>query len=180
LGYRFNKNLSVVYQASGDFFNKSISSREHYIGATCRKNIKPAGRPLMLQGSLMFGFRNYYADLGTYDNPATFRYKGTKIDAGKISFDYGKRQKTIAPQIALTRNMSHFFSLKMYIGYNIPLHSKNVFRVKEESGTAFGKKKVTLSAADSSLLFGGDGDNRNVWDSFAIHAWQAGISLVFN
>jgi hypothetical protein len=178
IGYRFDKNISVAFQTSSDIFDKSISSNEHYIGATYQKNIKPTGRPLLLQGSLMFGLKNYYVDLGKYDNPSVFHYKGTKIDASKISFDYGKRQKTITLQIALTRNMNRFFSLKTYIGYNINLHSKNVFRVKEEKGNIFTKEKVTLSADDPNLQF--NDNNRNIWDSFSIHKWQTGINLVFN
>jgi len=178
LGYYFNKNSSVFYQGSGDWFNKSISSSEHYLGIGYQKNIKPTGRPLLLQGSLMFGFRNYYTDLGKYDNPSTFHYKGTKIDASKISFDYGKQQKTITPQIALVRNMGRFLSLKVFVSYNIDLHTKNVFRIKEEKGNIFTKKKITLSANDSGLTFK---DNTiNLWDSFTIHKWQAGISFVFN
>ena len=126
---------------------------------------------------MLFGWKSYYADLGKYDSPSDFRYKGTKIDADKISFDYGKQQKTITPQIALIRNMSSRFSLKMYVGYNIDLHSKNVFRIKEEKGNLFTKKKVTISADDPGLQFKNTG---NIWDTFTVHKWQAGISLVFN
>lgn len=178
IGYRFNKNMYLFYQGSSDYFNKSISSNEHYIGAGYQKNIKPTGRPLLLQSSLMLAFKSYYTNLGKYENPSTFHYKGVKVDASKISFDYGKQQKIITPQIALMRSMSRFFSLKMYLGYNINLHNKNVFRIKEEKGNIFTKKKVTISADDPDLQFG---DNTtNIWDSFTIHSWQAGISLVFN
>ncbi|GEM_PF-2138831 len=178
LGYRFNKKISVFYQWSDDLLNKSISSNEHHIGIGYQKNIKPKGRPLLVEGSLQFAIKNYYADLGKYDNPSTFHYKGTKIDANKISFDYGIQQKTIIPQIALIRNISRYFSLKLYAGYHFTLHSKNVFRIKEEKGSIFTKKKITLSASDPALTF--HDNNMDIWNSFTIHRWQVGVSLVFN
>jgi hypothetical protein len=68
--------------------------------------------------------------------------------------------------------------VKLSIGYNINLHSKNVFRIKEEKGNLFTKKKITLPAGDPGLQF--DDDNSNLWDSFIINKWQVALSLVFN
>ena len=177
-GYHLTRNIDLIYQASWDLFTPSMSSSEYHLGVGYRKNVKPTGRPLLLQASLMFAFRNYYSNLGKYDNPSPFTYKETKIDARKISFDYGVRQKALVPQIALSKSINTYMKLKVHVSYNWEIDKDNMFRIREREGGLFSKKKVTIPADDSGLGF--SGNSVHLWDSFATNKWQAGIALVFN
>lgn len=178
IGYRLNKNISVVYEASGDLFNKNISSAEYRLGIAYLQNLTNTGRLFFIEGSLMGSLRNNYVSLGKYDNPTTFRIEGKKIDANKISFWYGTQQHAITPQIALKRNTSKFFSLKVFIAYNIEINSKDVFRIKEEKGGLFQRKTAIIKAENPALAF--DNANERPWNSLITPGWQAGVALVFN
>jgi hypothetical protein len=178
IGYRMNKNTNIVWRFTNPSFVKNKQFSENGIGIEYRKNIRPTGHPFFIEGSLALTANSFYNDLGKYDNHATFRYGGKKIDANKLSFDYGVQQKILTPALSLSKKTSRFFEVKLSIGYNINLHSKNVFRIKEEKGNLFTKKKITLPADDPSLQF--DDNNSKPWDSFIINKWQVGLSLVFN
>lgn len=178
IGYRLNKNISFVYESADDLFNKNITSSDHKIGIKYSKNLKNTGRLIFLEASLLGTLRNHYANLGKYDNPTSFRIGGKEIDARKISFWYGTQQQGITPQIALKQNTSRFFSVKLFLNYNIPLSSKDVFRIKEEQGGLFSKKIATIRATHPTLT--SDKQHAETWNSLNIPRWQAGITLVFN
>lgn len=178
LGYRLNKNISLVYESGSDMFNKGISSSERRLGITFQKNLRSTGRLLFIEGSLMGALRNNYASLGKYDSPTPFSIDGKKIDANKLSFWYGVQQQAITPQIALKRNTSRFFSLKLFLAYHIEINKKDVFRIKEENGGLFSKKTATIRATDPALAF--NNDHKEIWNSLMIPKCQAGIALVFN
>lgn len=177
LGYKLNKNINVFYQENTGLFNKSISINERYVGIGYSKNIKPTGLPLFLEASLMFSSNSYYSDLGKYDNPMTFVYNGKKIDSKVVSFDYGYKYKSVTPQISLSKGVNRLFSMKMYVSYDIPLLSDKIFRVKEEKGGLFSKKKIELNDNDINLDFS---NNYSPWDSFGVGNTQFGILLRFN
>lgn len=84
MGYKLTKNISLFYQGSTDLFNKSISVSENKLGIEYSKNLKKTGFPLFIETSLMYSLNSYYSNLGKYDNPAEFRYKGKKIDSNII------------------------------------------------------------------------------------------------
>lgn len=176
MGYKLTKNISLFYQGSTDLFNKSISVSENKLGIGYNKNLKKTGSPFFIETSLMYSFNNYYSNLGKYDNPAEFRYKGKKIDSNIISFDYGYKYHSITPQIALVKRVSRVFSMKMYMSYDIHLSSDKIFRVKEEKGGLFSKKKIELQNDDKSLSF----SNYSPWDSFNVNRLQIGVLLRFN
>ncbi|MFV0328888.1 MAG: carboxypeptidase-like regulatory domain-containing protein [Dysgonomonas sp.] len=176
LGYKLTKNISLLYQGSTDLFNKSISVNENSLGIGYSKNLKKTGSPLFIETSLMYSFNSYYSNLGKYDNPSEFRYKGKKIDSNIISFDYGYKYHSITPQIALAKRVSRIFSIKMYMSYDIHLFSDKIFRVKEEKGGLFSKKKIELQDDDKSLSF----SNYSPWDSFSVNRLQIGVLLRFN
>jgi hypothetical protein len=175
-GYKLNKNISVFYQESTDLFNKSISVNEKRLGIEFSKNIKKTGLPLFLEASLMYSGNSYYSDLGKYDNPMAFKYDGKKIDSKVVSFDYGYKYKSVTPQIALVKRISRIFSIKMYMSYDIYLSTNKVFRIKEENGGLFSKKKIEQKNTDNSLIF----NNYSPWDSWDMTRFQAGILLRFN
>lgn len=177
-GYHLTKNWDVIYQVSGDLFYPEISSSEYRVGIGYHKNIKPSGRPLLVEASALFSFRNYYASLGKYDNPSTFSYKGTKIDASKISFWYGIQQKAVTPQLSLSSKLNDYLSLKLYVQYNWSVNNKDVFRIKEEKGGLFSKKKVTIPASDPGFSL--PDHSLRPWDNMNISKWQFGIMLVLN
>jgi len=178
IGYRLNKKISLVYENSSDFFNKNIASVEHRLGLTYSKNLTNTGRLIFIEGSLFGAIKNNYVKLGKYNNPAPFRIDGKKIDASKISFWYGNQQQGVMPQIAVKQNMSRFFSLKIFLAYNIAIGNKDVFRIKEEKGGLFRKKTATIHATDQTLSF--DTDYKETWNALAAPKWQTGIALVFN
>jgi len=178
IGYRLNKNISIVYESSADYFNKTISTTQYRFGLAFSKNLTNTGRLLFIEGSLMGTLRNDYVKLGEYDNPTPFRIAGKKIDSDKLSLWYGTQEQTITPQIALKQRTSRFFSLKLFVAYSIGINRKDVFRIKEEKGDLFSKKTATISATDPALTF--DNDYVMPWSSLKIPAWQAGIALVFN
>ncbi|MDR1717357.1 MAG: carboxypeptidase-like regulatory domain-containing protein [Prevotella sp.] len=175
-GYKLNKNISVFYQESTDLFNKSMSVNEKRLGIEFSKNIKRTGLPLFLEASLMYSGNSYYSDLGKYDNPMVFKYDGKKIDSKVVSFDYGYKYKSVTPQVALVKRISRIFSVKMYMSYDIYLSTNKVFRIKEEKGGLFSKKKVELKNTDNNLIF----NNYSPWDSWGTTRFQAGILLRFN
>ncbi|MDR1503574.1 MAG: carboxypeptidase-like regulatory domain-containing protein [Prevotella sp.] len=175
MGYKLTKNISLFYQGSTDLFNKSISVSENKLGIEYSKNLKKTGFPLFIETSLMYSLNSYYSNLGKYDNPAEFRYKGKKIDSNIISFDYGYKYHSITPQIALVKRVSRVFSMKMYMSYDIYLSSDKIFRVKEEKGGLFSKKKIELQSDDDALIF----NNYSSWESFNVNRFQFGVLLRF-
>ncbi|WP_352421182.1 carboxypeptidase-like regulatory domain-containing protein [Proteiniphilum sp.] len=176
-GYKLNKNINVFYQENTDLFNKSISINERYLGIGYSKNVKPTGLPLFLETSLMFSSNSYFSDLGEYDNPMTFQINGKKIDSKVVSFDYGYKYKSITSQISISKRISRLFSMSMYLLYDIHLHSDKIFRIKEEKGGLFSKKKIELKDNDVNLNFI---NGNSPWDSFDVGNAQFGVLLKFN
>lgn len=136
--------------------------------------MKKAGLPLFLEASLMLSSNSYYSNLGKYDNPKTFKYKGKKIDSNVISFDYGYKYKSVTPQISISKRISKMLSVKMYMSYDFHLYSEKVLRLKEEKGGLFSKKKIELKENDMNLDFG---NNYSPWDSFHVSNAQFGLLL---
>jgi len=67
--------------------------------------------------------------------------------------------------------------MKMYVSYDIHLLSDKIFRVKEEKGGLFSKKKIELKDNDINLNFSNE---YSPWDSFGVGNAQFGILLRFN
>jgi len=69
------------------------------------------------------------------------------------------------------------FSMSMYLLYDIHLHSDKIFRIKEEKGGLFSKKKIELKDNDVNLNFI---NGNSPWDSFDVGNAQFGVLLKFN
>ena len=176
IGYRLNKNLSIFMKGTDDYFNSDISSDEHYYGIQFRKNLKSTGRPLFFEPSIAFCTKNHFVNLGTYSNPSAFHFGGEKIDAKKIAFAYGLQQKTIAPQIAFSKRINRFASLKLFGTYNIPLDTKKAFRIKEKSGFFLSRKTATTGFENNQFII--NNSEQNIWNSLKINRFQMGFTII--
>lgn len=61
------------------------------------------------------------------------------------------------------------------MSYDIHLSSDKIFRVKEEKGGLFSKKKIELQSDDDALIF----NNYSSWESFNVNRFQFGVLLRF-
>lgn len=176
-GYRINKNLNIFCQESLDLFDKSISSNELSLGFSWRKNIKDRGLPFFINASCVFNSRNYYVNLGKYNNLNSFYYKNKKFDAKTLNFNYGIEQYTISPQLALSKNITRLLEMKIHLAYHFSLHEKDVFQIEEKEGFIFSRKKVTISANNNDLQ---TENTPKLWESINLNKFQLGISFIFN
>jgi len=175
IGYRLNKNLSIFIKGTDDYFNSDISSDEHYYGIQYRKNLKSNGRPLFFEPSIAYCSKDYFVNLGTYSNPTSFHFGGEKIDARRIAFAYGLQQKTIAPQIAFSKRISRFASLKIFGTYNIPLDTKKAFRIKEKSGFFLSRKSAIAGFENNKSII--NNSEQDIWNSLKINRFQVGFTI---
>nr|WP_321374948.1 carboxypeptidase-like regulatory domain-containing protein [uncultured Bacteroides sp.] len=175
IGYRLSKNLSIFMKGTDDYFNSDISSNEHYYGIQYRKNLKSTGRPLFFEPSIAYCYKDYFVNLGTYSNSTSFHFGGEKIDARRIAFAYGLQQKTIAPQIAFSKRISRFASLKLFGTYNIPLDTKKAFRIKEKSGFFVSRKSATAGFENNQSII--NNSELDIWNSLKINRFQVGITI---
>jgi hypothetical protein len=173
-GYNLNKRWDIYYQGSSDFSNKSISSGEQSVGVNWKKNITNESLPCFINASCNFSTRSYFVDLGKYNNPNSFQYKGRKFDSQSVSFDYGIRQYTVSPQFALSKNISRLYEMKIYLAYHIPIHEKKVLRIKEPDGSIFTGKRASISSKSQDLNVR---DNLDLWNSININEVQVGIQF---
>jgi hypothetical protein len=176
-GYRIGKNLNMFYQENIDIFEKQVFSNEKAMGVDWRKNISNGGLPLFLKASCVFHSRTYCADLGKYENIETFHYKNRKFDAKMIAFDYGIRQYTISPRLALSKKITRLLEMEAYFVYHFPFSEKKIFRIKEKEGFSLFRKKATIYADNNDLQIR---NNFYLWDSIGIARLQVGISFIFN
>ena len=162
-------------KGTDDYFNSDISSNEHYYGIQYRKNLKSTGRPLFFEPSIAYCYKDYFVNLGTYSNSTSFHFGGEKIDARRIAFAYGLQQKTIAPQIAFSKRISRFASLKLFGTYNIPLDTKKAFRIKEKSGFFVSRKSATAGFENNQSII--NNSELDIWNSLKINRFQVGITI---
>jgi len=175
LGYRLNKNFNLFMKVTDDYFNNKISSGGMDYGIAFRKNLKSTGRPLFFEPSIAYCSKDYFVNLGTYSNPSAFHFGGEKIDANKIAFAYGLQQKTITPQIAFSRRISRFASLKLFGTYNIPLDTKKAFRIEEKSGFFLSRKSATAGFENNQSII--NNSEQNIWNSLKINRFQVGFTI---
>ncbi len=175
IGYRLNKNLSIFMKGTDDYFNSDISSNEHYYGIQYRKNLKSTGRPLFFEPSIAYCSKDYFVNLGTYSNPSSFHFGGEKIDARRIAFAYGLQQKTIAPQIAFSKRINRFASLKLFGTYNIPISTKKAFRIEEKSGFFLSRKSAVAGFENNKSII--NNSEQDIWNSLKINRLQVGFTI---
>lgn len=170
-GFRLNNNMELFYQQLDDFLDVGAQSKS--IGLEYRKNIKGRGLPLFLSGAMLFSSNEYFKNLGTFDNPQSFRIKGKKFNSDQLLFDYGIQEYVIAPQIALSSQIRKHLTFKLYGMYQFELGSHDKFRIREKSGLF--RQSVTLDADDHRLVNRGD----DLWRSITAERFQVGASLVW-
>lgn len=175
VGYRLNKNINLFLKVTTDCFNNDISSGGIDYGIAFRKNLKSTGRPLFFESSIAYCSKDYFVNLGTYSNPSSFHFGGEKIDAKKIAFAYGLQQKTIAPQIAFSKRISRFASLKLFGIYNLPISTKKTFRIEEKSGFFLSRKSATAGFENNQLII--DNSKLDIWNSLKINRFQVGFTI---
>lgn len=165
LGYKTNEKWRFYGQVSYDFFNKDVSSKEIGLGIEFKKNLNEAGYPLFLGTSISIFDKSYYRSLGSFKNNTSFSYNGKMFDANELTFGYGNRRKTISPRLSLSKRMSKFITMEIYVNYHITIHSEYGIRIKENDGFFLSRKKSLIEINDSHLTI----DN--------IDALKSGISI---
>lgn len=175
VGYRLNKNFNLFLRATDDCFNNDISSDGIDYGIAFRKNLKSTGRPLFFESSIAYCSKDYFVNLGTYSNPTSFHFGGEKIDARRIAFAYGLQQKTIAPQIAFSKRISRFASLKLFGTYNLPISTKKAFRIEEKSGFFLSKKSAIVGFENNKSII--NNSEQDIWNSLKINRFQVGFTI---
>ncbi|MCL2502096.1 MAG: hypothetical protein FWE99_03080 [Bacteroidales bacterium] len=150
VGYRIDKKWHLFWQSGSNLFNE-ITYNSNSLGITFRRNLNKAGYPLFIGASFLASDRSYYRNLGSRENPNSFRYNNKNFNAKELRFDYGVREQTIAPQLSLSKRMSRLITLDVYAGYHFSVHSQSSLRIKEKGGIPLFRKSTTVHFDDNHV-----------------------------
>lgn len=150
--YRITKYWKIFYLESDNLL-PSEKSKVYYGGIEYEIPLKTYGKKIFCSANAGYGYMEFLKSMGEVENTAEFTFNGKNFDSNKIEAYRGIQLHGPRLGADLSFQVSNFWYLKLYGGWQFNLNQTEKIRIEEKDGFFLSRKSDEFFLTDAATNF---------------------------